>query len=142
MPVKRNLRTGRSRLLLLLGVAAVLGTAAQVASCACGGPDQRRDASPRVFTSHQFLQMGPATKQLGEDCTAGGTSECQSSICFHYGPDPASRYACSRRCEEHDDCPMNWWCISIYPAPGHTYCAPPSNWTPRIASPQPRDAGP
>lgn len=96
--------------------------------CSCGRSSE--DESLRVFSEHRLIEAEDATKDLGEDCTTGGASDCRSGVCLHYGANPSSRYACSRRCVKTADCDglEGWRCASVYPSPGASFCTPPSTW--------------
>jgi hypothetical protein len=101
-------------------------------SCAPSEPQNRR---AEVFTEHRFLKAAPEVpkKQLGEDCSAHGASECQY-LCFHADVDPGKGHVCSKPCESDDDCPEEWACRSVYPSPGSSFCVPPAGWNQRATS--------
>lgn len=96
------------------------------ASCAPSEPQNRRS---EVFTEHRFLKAQPNApkKQLGEDCSTNGASECQSELCFHTDADPSKGHVCSKACGSDEDCPEAWACRSVYPSPGSSFCVPPEH---------------
>jgi hypothetical protein len=100
----------------------------------CRPGEEASEDRPRrqVFSEHRFLQATQPTKQLGEDCTTYGASECLSGLCLHYKHNPAEGYACSKQCEGDLECPEDWRCTSAHPTPGSEFCVPPSEWSPII----------
>lgn len=120
-----GLRTGRVGT-MLLGASCI----AAVLLCACGESTEPTP-QPRVLTEHSFLSAGGAKKQLGEDCTVAGGSECLSGLCFKYRPRLGEGYVCSRGCATDEDCPSLWGCLPIHPTPDSLFCAPPQDWVPR-----------
>jgi hypothetical protein len=96
------------------------------------------DQAPRrgtLITEPRFGNAGAPSRQLGEDCSANAGSDCLGGgICLHYGPRPGVDYACSTRCGADVDCPLDWTCTSIYPAPDSSYCIPPPTWTPAVTT--------
>ncbi len=90
--------------------------------------------SEQVFSEHRPLQVSRATKQLGEECTEHGGSECLSSFCLHVRPDRNAGYFCSRSCATSFDCPMDWSCAQIYPSAEASFCVPPATWQARVAA--------
>lgn len=127
-----------------LTIAALLGL--QLASCACEPGVDSREMTPEgrrgnVFTEHKFLTAAKATKRLGEDCTTYGASECLSELCLHYKHAPSEGYVCSRQCESDRDCPVDWNCVSTYPAPGSEFCVPPEDWVSSVAQERPPRTG-
>lgn len=108
-----------------------------VASLSCV-PSESQNQRAEVFTEHRFLKVAPEApkKQLGDDCSIHGASECQSDICFHAAVDPGKGHVCSKACESDDACPKEWSCQSLYPSPGSAFCAPPKGWAakPTIAA--------
>lgn len=95
----------------------------------------------QVFTDHKFLKADRPTKHLGEDCTEHGASACmeEGAVSFHYKPDPEEGYVCSKPCETTADCPDTWGCLSLYPAPGNSFCAPPADWEPHRTHVSPKN---
>ncbi|MHB1846166.1 MAG: hypothetical protein ACYCWW_15185 [Deltaproteobacteria bacterium] len=91
---------------------------------------------PSVLTEHRFAVAASPTKQLGEDCTAYGRSDCPSGVCFHYQADPRTGYVCSASCQSVGDCPAGWACNEVVPGSGEAFCAPPSSWVPTATAPQ------
>jgi hypothetical protein len=93
-------------------------------SCDTPYPSVGRNEAP-VFSQRQPLEAAQATKQVGEDCTQAGRSECLSGLCIHFKPGPDEGYACSVPCDDSVDCPAEWNCVSILPGAGNSYCIPP-----------------
>lgn len=87
-----------------------------------------------VLTEHRPLHAAKASKQLGEDCTVYGRTECLSGVCLHVSPDRNTGYFCSSACTRREDCPSEWNCNQLYPGPGGSACVPPSGWTAKAAS--------
>ena len=128
--VMTRMHRSKRNVALLRGAAAICLIGSYFASSACGSlfnseaPERRRG---NVVTEHHFLTAAQATKQLGEDCTLYGASECISELCLHYKHDPASGYVCSRKCESDTNCPAGWRCVSTYPSAGSEFCVPPAD---------------
>jgi hypothetical protein len=104
------------------------------ASIACGDTVSEVFPPKPVFTEHRPLKTEKASKQLGEDCTTSGASECLSGTCFHYKPSPREGYVCSQLCQTDEGCPPLWSCTSIYPGEGNRFCTPPQDWKPRTTA--------
>jgi hypothetical protein len=109
---------------------ALAGCIAAFAITAC--PKSKGQSHPDVFTPPSF-DGGTQSKELGEDCGSGGPGDCKSGLCFHYLPNAASGFACSRKCQADAECPAGWSCQNTYPAPGNDFCVPPRSWTPQVA---------
>lgn len=101
------------------------------ASIACGNSVPEASPPKPVFTEHRPMQAEKPSKQLGEDCTTFGTSECISGTCFHYKPSPREGYVCSQKCQTDEGCPPLWACTSIYAGESNRYCSPPQDWKPQ-----------
>jgi hypothetical protein len=88
-----------------------------------------------VFGPPAFADGGSQsnTKAIGEDCSGGGPSDCQSQLCFHYLPGAQTGFVCGKKCSSDADCPVTWSCQTVYPAPGNDFCVPPKTWTPQVA---------
>jgi hypothetical protein len=90
--------------------------------------------APEVLTEHREVVSPKAPdKQLGEDCSAYGYTECRSGLCIHAGPELKEKYFCSRACRSHSDCPKQWECQQTHPGPGGLMCVPPSGWKAKVA---------
>ena len=125
----RMLRPKRN-VTLLRGAVAIGVISSCFAFSACGSifnSEAPQRGRGNVVSEHQFLTAAQATKQLGEDCTLYGASECISELCLHYKHDPASGYVCSRKCESDTNCPAGWRCVSTYPSAGSEFCVPPAD---------------
>lgn len=94
------------------------------ASC---GSSPKQGATP--FTEPRVTSASRATKQLGEDCAANGSSVCLSGICGHFAPLPSNGHFCTRGCTTAGDCPEGWSCNQVYPTPRGWACVPPPNWS-------------
>lgn len=135
MTFSRILGRGRGRVLLVLGAVCAVAVAGHLASCGCGGPDDSA-RGPAQFTAHQFLKGGKPARQIGEECSQYGGSQCLTGLCLHHKPDPHSGWVCSKGCLHDGECPsaQGWSCRSILPpVPGNQYCVPPDSWTPKVA---------
>jgi hypothetical protein len=141
---RRNGRSPRKRLRPApaeFASCALLTTVLASFSCARAPSEAQSRAYqvPQVFTEHRFLRAAPETpkKQLGEDCSTYGASECLSELCFHAGADPSRGHVCSKACNSDEACPEAWTCRSVYPTPGSSFCAPPTEWTPKATRSRP-----
>ena len=105
-----------------------------LSSIACGKSVPEGTPPKPVFTEHRPQKAEKASKQLGEECTAAGASECHTGTCFHYKAAPQEGYVCSQKCQTDDSCPLRWSCISIYPGEGNRFCTPPQDWQPQATS--------
>jgi hypothetical protein len=112
--------------------AAMLLTALLSSACAKSEPSRSGAGQVRVFAPPNFLAQASPSKELGEDCSHGA-AECKSGLCLHYQPNAASGFACSRKCTGDSDCPADWACQNVYPAPANEFCVPPRTWTPQVA---------
>jgi hypothetical protein len=113
----------------LLLVAVVSGCGRELA-----GP---ADSKPAQLTVREALSSGARTAKLGEDCRAGGASDCRTDHCVHAGLAPRDVYVCTIGCDVDDDCPTDWRCLEE--VPGMNWCAPPvlnPAWSPGPISPR------
>jgi hypothetical protein len=107
--------------LVSMGIGAACGF-----SLSSSSEDQRPDKN--VLTEHRPLIASKASKQLGENCTVYGRTECLSGICLHVGPDKNTGYFCSSTCSQREDCPSEWRCNQLHPGSGGSACVPPTGW--------------
>lgn len=100
-------------------------------SCDQAAPP-RAEGDASVLGIHQFLAAAHPTKQLGEDCSVGGGSDCKTDSCIHVSPQPDQGWFCSRSCASAGECPSRWNCSEFYP--GVRACIPPDKWTARATT--------
>lgn len=112
-----------------------------LAGCSGGERKEEEPKERKIFAQHQFLKAAKQTKQLGDDCTVAGASECVSNLCYHYKPDVRAGFVCSRECKSTAECPAEWECRSIYP-PNQSFCSPPVKWKPHPADARPQRSQP
>lgn len=91
----------------------------------------------RPVAEHRPQNVPAPRKQLGEDCTVAGYSDCISKLCVHVQPAPSAGYFCTTACTGDSDCPADWACRQTYPGPEGQLCLPPSGWDGRVARPRP-----
>lgn len=98
------------------------------------GPDS--SSIPQPLRPHEFALAGKPTKQLGEDCTFAGKSECHSEVCVHVRPEPDKGYVCAKTCDMtgRGECPKNWMCLQTHPSEKKGLCLPPTGWSPKVAN--------
>lgn len=94
------------------------------ALAACGNDTPQGE----VLSEHRPLKAAQALKELGEDCSRHGASECHSGLCLHAAPGRHSGYFCSLSCDSAAQCPERWACAQMFPAPGGSVCVPPPQW--------------
>lgn len=123
-----------------LGAVLVLALSS-LAGCSGGDRKEETPKERKIFAQHQFLKAAKPNKQLGDDCTVSGASECLSNLCYHYKPDARAGFVCSRECKSTADCPVEWECRSVYP-PSQSFCSPPVKWTPHPAVARPQRSRP
>jgi len=85
-------------------------------------------ANDRVFTERRALLASAPTLALGDECTQTGRAGCRTGLCLKHRPGYGAGYVCSKSCESATDCPPDWTCNSIYPAPHSSFCVPPASW--------------
>jgi hypothetical protein len=91
--------------------------------------DSRGESSPVVGEWRPAPSNKPADKQVGEDCSAHGASECVGALCVHAKAERGSGYVCSRRCQADAECPATWRCVSVVPGAQEAVCLPPATPT-------------
>jgi hypothetical protein len=91
-------------------------------------PPVRAPEPGQVFGEHRQKQAAARTKQVGEDCTDSGQSECLSGVCLHTKPGPGEGYICSKQCQQDPDCPEGWRCAGTRPGAAASFCIPPADW--------------
>jgi hypothetical protein len=112
--------------------------AAGLLSAACQG-DADVEVPVNVITEHRELRAGAGEGKLGEDCAAGGASDCASRLCLQSAnvkatsAGRAGAYVCSAPCETLAQCPDEWSCVQFYPGEGGRACVPPQGWVPHAA---------
>lgn len=106
-----------------------------LAASACEVPQEQEpgDGSTppvRVLTEHRPVASSyPPDKQVGEDCTAHGYTECISGLCLHAVPIRGQGYFCSKSCLDSSECPRDWRCVQVMPgSSGPGVCQPPAGW--------------
>jgi hypothetical protein len=68
-------------------------------------------------------------KQVGEDCSIQGKTECVSGLCIHASLERQGGYFCSKTCSVTAECPKDWKCGPISPNETDVnICLPPKNW--------------
>lgn len=110
---------------------------------ACEVPQEQEQApgdapAPvRVLTEHRPLASNsPPDKQVGEDCTAHGYTECVSGLCLHALPTRGQGYFCSQGCLGSSECPRDWRCVQVVPGNLRSgVCQPPAGWVAAPAGP-------
>lgn len=119
-----------------------LSALAVLLSYACEVPQEQTPgdtpAPLRVLTEHRPpASHATPDKQVGEDCTAHGYTECVSGLCLHVVPTRGQGYFCSQTCHESTDCPRDWRCVQVMPGrSGAGVCQPPSGWVAAPAAPR------
>lgn len=88
-------------------------------------PSPREDVSPVVTEWRPSPSSKPASKALGDDCSAHGASECLSNLCVRTRSEQGLGYVCSQSCEQKSDCPESWRCVSVVPGAAESICLPP-----------------
>lgn len=116
---------GSQRRLLVLVLSTVV--------LACNGRQEeaREDVPSHVFTEHRATLVSAATKELGEDCTRHGASECLTGLCLHTQAEPRRGYICSSTCRSMKECPEEWSCAQLHPGESTRVCVPPDGWSER-----------
>jgi hypothetical protein len=94
-------------------------------------------SSVRILTEHRpRASTAPPDKQVGEDCTAHGSTECLSGLCLHAVPTRGQGYFCSQTCLGSSECPPEWRCVQVVPGnPRASVCQPPAGWVSAPAAP-------
>ena len=115
-------------------VAVITATLSQFFLVGCERHDE--PAARQTFTEHKLLIAAAPTKNLGESADVYGSSECLSGLAIHAKPEPHTGRYCTAACRATADCPVAWTCVSVYPGPGNTFCAPPENWTSQPTEPR------
>lgn len=110
------------------------------AACQGDAPiETSSEPTARVITEHRELKKGSGEGKVGEDCVAGGASDCASRLCLQSAnvkaesAGRAGAYVCSTPCETLAQCPEEWSCVQFYPGEGGRACVPPQGWVPHVA---------
>lgn len=88
-------------------------------------PAPAQDVSPVVSEWRPMPTTKPADKQVGDDCSVHGASECMSGLCVHVRAQRGLGYVCSARCQKSSECPSQWRCVSVIPGGQEATCLPP-----------------
>jgi hypothetical protein len=78
----------------------------------------------RVLSEHRPAPVDTPSKEVGEDCTAHGRSDCLSGVCLHVRPGLGQGYVCSRACAGPAECPATWQCARSRAASTRGLCVP------------------
>lgn len=117
-----------SRLLIALSLASLFCCALP----ACEKAASRENPVPvdgLVLQEHRPVQAAKPTKEVGEDCTQAGASECHSGLCLHAAPGGRKQgYFCSQSCNDGSGCPEGWGCAQLFPGQPGNACVPPGDW--------------
>lgn len=127
MRVFRRVKSVRG--LQCLGLLGMLACSAQ--------PSQSVPEVPSTaFTEHRMTRASEAHKQLGEDCTAHGASECLSGLCLRTQAEFGEAYSCSKTCKALGECPSGWKCAQVHSGASPRVCVPPVDWKAAVARPR------
>lgn len=90
------------------------------------------EATPHIERSQPTVLSEPrtaisptvASKQIGEDCSRYGESECLSGVCVNTLSAGGRRRLCSKACLSPRDCRAGWTCVRAMPGREQSICVP------------------